>query len=210
MVIVHTNLGLRNQITMSKPSSSLLHSKIDHLHRLLAVAAKKACLTKLDALTKLPLVQPNLDDTLFETDSESEPEPDTSDWEDVIPPSNSPKADEKISFQRVDSKRDLASSKSLLTAMLSGSIPVAPVEIGWKHQVGKQKARYRSPEQKTLSPRSTRRKMLSAELSVSLRHHLLSERQQKQRVPLMQPLKWQARGNEVTNVRVKAERSNSF
>lgn len=183
-------------------------AEADHSHRLLAIAAKKDCLAKSGPLTKVPVIQPTLDDHLFETDSESDSDPDISDWEDVIPPSSSPKVDEKVLFQRVDSRRDLASSKSLLTAMLSGSIPAAPVEIGSRRQAGK--ARYRSPEQKALSPRSTRRNMLSAELSVSLRQHLLSERQQRKRVMLPLRPKCDARGNERINVRVNEEPSNSF
>ena len=91
--------------------------------------------------------------------------------------------------------------------MLSGSVPAAPVEIGdSKKQVGKQ--RCRSPDQKALSPRSTRRNMLASELSVSLRQHLLWERQQRNRTAL--PLQEEVRGMVMRDVRVKKERSNSF
>jgi hypothetical protein len=177
--------------------------------------AKDACLAKIDSLSKIPVKTPTLEDHPFETDSESESGPEEvnsneiSDWADIIPTANSPKVDEEALFRRVDSKRDLTSAKSLLTAMLSGSVPVAPVEIrGSRRQVGK--VRYRSPDQKALSPRSTRRNMLSTELSVSLRQHLLWERQQKWSGVLPFQSKYELRGDEVTNVTVKKERSNSF
>lgn len=179
------------------------------------MAAKKACLAKSDPPIKTPAEEPTLDDPLFETDSEPESDAadidskDISDWEDVLPPANSPKADEKALFRRVDSKRDLASTKSLLTAMLSGSVPAAPVQIGTpRRQAGT--AQYRSPDQKALSPRSTRRNMLATELSVSLRQHLLWERQQRSRGVLPLPLKHKLYVNGATAITVKKERSNSL
>ena len=149
-------------------------------------------------------------DYLFETDEESEADSgDYTDWEDVIPSRNSPKIDEKAVFARVDSKRDLVSAKSLLTAMLSGSAVAAPVEIGGsKKQAGK--ARYRSPDQKALSPRSTRMNMLASELSVSLRQHLLWERRQRiNKVALLPQYTQGSQRQEVPGIIVK-ERSNSF
>lgn len=153
-------------------------------------------------------------DPLFETDEEFEFDPSendssvVSDWEDVLLAADSPKADEKPLFQRVDSKQDLASAKSLLTAMLSGSVPPAPVPIGGsKRQSGKQ--HFRTPEQKALSPTSTRMNMLASELSVSLRQNLLWERQQKIRVLPIVP-KPARQGNGLGIIAVKNERSNSF
>jgi len=193
---------------MSGDSSYESGSESPDHHELLAIEAKKACLTKSDPPIESTANESTQDDRLFETDEESETDSDDySDWEDVVPSENSPKADEKAVFARVDSKRDLASAKSLLTAMLSGSVPAAPVEIGdSKKQVGKQ--RYRSPDQKALSPRSTRRNMLASELSVSLRQHLLWERQQRNRTLL--PLHSEARRMGFTDIMVKKERSNSF
>jgi hypothetical protein len=170
--------------------------------------AKKACLAKSDPLNKVPLDVPGLENPLFETAEESEADSsDYSDWEDIVPSGNEPKADQKAVFARVDSKRDLASAKSLLTAMLSGSVPAAPVEIGSsKRQASK--ARYQSPDQKALSPRSTRRNMLATELSVSLRQHLLWERKQKNRGIF--PSQHEELGHAMTDIKMKKERSNSF
>jgi hypothetical protein len=179
------------------------------VYRLLAISAKTACLAMAEPTvpTKPISVEPSQHSRLFETDEESDASEldsdDTSDWEDVIPPASSPKADEKPLFQRVDSKRDLASSKSLLTAMLSGSVPAAPVEIG-----GSRKQAGKARDQKALSPRSTRRKMLATELSVSLRQHLLWERQQKRSA--MPSSQYGTRGGEGMGVALRKERSNSF
>ena len=172
--------------------------------------AKNACLAKSDSITEGRVNKPTEGDRLFETDEESEADSgDYTDWEDVVPSGNSPKIDEKAVFARVDSKRDLVSAKSLLTAMLSGSAAAAPVEIGSsKTQAGK--ARYRSPDQKALSPRSTRRHMLASELSVSLRQHLLWERRQRiNRVALPLQSTQGLQRQEVPGITVK-ERSNSF
>jgi hypothetical protein len=172
--------------------------------------AKKACLAKSAPTTEGRANGPTEDDRLFETDEDSEADSgDYTDWEDVVPSGSSPKIDEKAVFARVDSKRDLASAKSLLTAMLSGSAASAPVEIGGlKKQASK--ARYRSPDQKALSPRSTRRNMLASELSVSLRQHLLWERRQRINRVTLPPQSAQGPQRQgVPGITVK-ERSNSF
>lgn len=177
------------------------------------------------------------DDDVFETDEDDEidesaieDDDDSSDWEDSIEDSTKSSIDEKTFFQRVDSKPNLASRRSLITTMLHQSDRAnALMNAASRSTSALQRSRTSSPHgpslaaspesdegplmmkrglksnglrtiaeiprssaqpitmpttttsshQMALSPRTTRRNMLATELTVSLRQHLLWERQQK-------------------------------
>ncbi|EXL90232.1 hypothetical protein FOIG_16501 [Fusarium odoratissimum NRRL 54006] len=151
---------------------------------------------------------------------------DSSDWEDATEESGKSSMDDKF-FQRVDSKPNLTSRRSLITLMLAqndrartlgnhasqstsaiprscmahgpslGASPndsdEAPLMMKGMRGPGLKPIREvpsssaqpimtgpnRIQPQAALSPRTTRRNMLAAELTESLRRHLLWERQQK-------------------------------
>jgi len=175
------------------------------------------------------------DDDVFETDDEDDidesaidDDDDSSDWEDSIEDSGNVSIDENSFFQRVDSRPQLPSRRSLLTVALHQSERnlgmISQAAQGSRSTSALQRSRNTSPNslslapstesdeapltmkrglkpipegtrtgaqpiimtttnttghQLALSPRTTRRNMLSTELTVSLRQHLLWERQQK-------------------------------
>lgn len=157
------------------------------------------------------------DDSAIE--SEEEDDDDDEDWEDDDPESNENTINTPL-FQRVDSKPNLASHKSLLTTLMNegdraaafekmasrstpalrrarsskGSPPIGiPAEddeatadasipmLGPHMTMAKPIIMTTSNghHQMALSPRTTRRNMLSTEMTESLRKHVLWERQQK-------------------------------
>ena len=175
-------------------------------------------------------------DDVFETDEDDvdesaiDDDDDSSDWEDSAEESGNASVDDKTFFQRVDSKPNLTTRRSLITTMLhqadranamaaaasrstpalhrsrtsspSGPSLAASVESddGSMLMMKKKNPLKSIPEiprsavapqaiaqptsnpgyhQLALSPRTTRRNMLATELTVSLRQHLLWERQQK-------------------------------
>jgi len=172
------------------------------------------------------------DDDVFETDEEDDidesaidDDDDSSEWEDSIEDSGNVSIDEKTFFQRVDSRPNLTSRRSLITVMLHqndranalatqasrstpalqrsrttspsgpslaaspdsdeaplmmkrGLRPIAEVPRSEAQPIIMTTTNV-TPHQLALSPRTTRRNMLSTELTVSLRQHLLWERQQK-------------------------------
>jgi hypothetical protein len=163
-------------------------------------------------------------DAVFDTDDEDEEvsesaiedDDDSSDWEDSEDQSGPSSVNEKEMFQRVDSRPNLTSKRSLLTTLMhepdrakalanaasrstpqirrSGrSTPNGP-SVGTSPETGVQisteQAATRAvpiimttsnthPPQLALSPRTTRRNMLSTELTESLRKNLLWERQHR-------------------------------
>jgi hypothetical protein len=172
------------------------------------------------------------DDDVFETDEEDvdesaiDDDDDSSDWEDSNEDSGHASIDEKTFFQRVDSRPNLTSRRSLITTMLHQNDRAnALAEAAARSTASLQRSRTSSPNgpslaasadsdegtplmmkstlkpisenpprsvprpihrtanstpyQLALSPRTTRRNMLATELTVSLRQHLLWERQQK-------------------------------
>ena len=163
------------------------------------------------------------DDAVFDSDDEEdvsesaiEDEDDSEDWEDSASESSDSDHNEKSTlFQRVDSRPNLTSRRSLLTTMIHQPDRAAAVlAMASKSSPALQRSRTSSPNgpslgatpadqpsfltQETsitqskpiimttsnihppaLSPRTTRRNMLATELTVSLRNHLLHERQQK-------------------------------
>lgn len=159
------------------------------------------------------------DDSAIE--SEEEEEDDDEDWEDDDPESNDNTINTPL-FQRVDSKPNLVSHKSLLTTLMNegdraaafqnmasrstpalrrarsskGSPPVGiPAEEDDDDSTVDTSVPMLGPHmtrskpiimttsnghhQMALSPRTTRRNMLSTEMTESLRKHVLWERQQK-------------------------------
>jgi hypothetical protein len=180
-----------------------------------------------------------LDDDVFETDDEDDvdesaidDDDDSSDWEDSVEESGNPSIDEKTFFQRVDSRPNLTTRRSLITTMLHQSdraAALAQAATTSQSTPALQRSRTTSPngpslaaspdsddaaplmmrsralapslkpiaeiprssaqpvptitttqpQQLALSPRTTRRKMINDELTVSLRQHLVWEHRQK-------------------------------
>ena len=147
---------------------------------------------------------------------ESAIEEDDSDWEDSVSDSGAASPNDKKLFQRVDSKANLASRRSLLTTMMHQSDRAAALAGEASKTTstrrrsgttsGNESSAVGSPEDDdsalemegnditrskpiimttsythppALSPRSTRKGMLSNELTESLRKHILWERQMK-------------------------------
>ena len=155
-------------------------------------------------------------ESAIEEDEEEEVEEDDgSDWEDSISETAEPLANDRQLFQRVDSRPNLVSQRSLLTTMMHQSDRAAAfANMASKSTSALRRSRRSTPSSPStgtspeedaalvmcdphvtpakpiimttsnthppaLSPRSTRRNMLAAELPESLRKHLLWERQQK-------------------------------
>ena len=172
-----------------------------------------------------------LDDDVFESDEDeidesAIDEDDSSEWEDSVEDSGNVSIDEKLSFPRVDSRVNLTSRRSLITAQLHQSdraqalINAASRSTPAMQQI-QRSSRHSSPNgpslaaspadeaplmmkglkpisevprsnpqpiimtttnvtpHQALSPRTTRRNMMSQELPPSLRQQILNERQQK-------------------------------
>ncbi|KAL8930728.1 MAG: hypothetical protein Q9208_000269 [Pyrenodesmia sp. 3 TL-2023] len=153
-------------------------------------------------------------ESAIEDDDEVVEEDDGSDWEDSISETAEPMANDKQLFQRVDSRPNLVSRRSLLTTLMHEPDRAAAfANLASKSTSALRRSRRSSPNGPStgtspeaaaltmcgshmtpakpiimttsntnppaLSPRSTRRGMLSKELSESLRKHLLWERQQR-------------------------------
>ncbi|KAK8245403.1 hypothetical protein HDK77DRAFT_510133 [Phyllosticta capitalensis] len=164
---------------------------------------------------------------VFESDSDEEvsesaiEDDDEDQWEDSDTDSGPASVEEKVSFQRVDSKPNLTSRRSLLTTLMhegdraqalqnaasqstpalrrskntspnGPSIAASPTTNTLRYEPAPEPSN-NIPRSKpiimttsnthaappALSPRTTRRNMLTTELTESLRKHLLWERQQK-------------------------------
>ncbi|KAF4635557.1 hypothetical protein G7Y89_g2528 [Cudoniella acicularis] len=202
---------------------------------LCSLVNKKQTSFKEEVATRTIQEEQPMDDDVFETDEDDEidesaidDDDDSSDWEDSVEDSGNPSIDEKTFFQRVDSRPNLTSRRSLITTMLhqndranalaqaaatSRSTPAlqrsrntspngpslaaspdsddnAPLMMkkGLKAiseiprtpaQSIIQTTTNITPHQQALSPRTTRRKMINDELTVSLRQHLVWEHRQK-------------------------------
>lgn len=162
---------------------------------------------------------------VFESDDEDdeisesaiEEDDDSSDWEDSDEGSGPSSVNERDLFQRVDSRPNLTSRRSLLTSLMheperaralqnaasrsspairrsrtttpiGPSVPASPESNVSLHQMAGQEIQRSKPiimttsnthQQLALSPRTTRRNMLSTELTESLRKNLLWERQHR-------------------------------
>lgn len=188
-------------------------------------------------------------DAVFESDEEDEEvsesaiedDDDSSDWEDSDDQSGPSSVNEKELFQRVDSRPNLTSRRSLLTTLMhepdrakalanaasrstphirrSGrSTPNGP-SVGTSPepvtQMPTEETATRArpiimttsnthPTQLALSPRTTRRNMLSTELTESLRRNLLWERQHRSSGNLT-ALRRRHTSNDVRNLRQHPE-----
>ena len=200
------------------------------------LAAKKQTSFQEEVATRTIQEEQVFDDDVFETDEDDidesaiDDDDDSSDWEDSVEDSGNASIDDKTFFQRVDSRPNLTSRRSLITAMLHQNDRAnALLNAASKSTPALQRSRTSSPNgpslaaspdsddaeplmmkkgvkqglkpiaeiprsaaqpiimtptnitphQQALSPRTTRRNMLATELTVSLRQHLLWERQQK-------------------------------
>lgn len=208
-----------------KPTSTLTQS--------IQNPPKKQTSFKEEVATRTIQDEQVFDDDVFETDEDDEidesaidDDDDSSDWEDSVEDSGNVSIDEKTFFQRVDSKPNLTSRRSLITTMLhqndratalatqasrstpalqrsrttspngpslaaspdsddasplmmkKGLKPIAEIPRSGAQPIIMTTTNT-TPHQLALSPRTTRRNMLATELTVSLRQHLLWERQQK-------------------------------
>ncbi|KAL8941506.1 MAG: hypothetical protein Q9216_002188 [Gyalolechia sp. 2 TL-2023] len=154
-------------------------------------------------------------ESAIEEDEEEVEDDDGSDWEDSTSETAEPMANDKHLFQRVDSRPNLVSRRSLLTTLMhQPDRATAFASMASKSTSALRRSRRSTPSGPStgtspehdpslmicnphmtpskpiimttsnthppaLSPRSTRRNMLAAELPESLRKHLLWERQQK-------------------------------
>ncbi|KAF9632897.1 hypothetical protein BFW01_g3760 [Lasiodiplodia theobromae] len=169
-----------------------------------------------DGPTKLLNLHTTPDEEVFWSDSDEEvfesaiEDDGESEWEDSDDESNGPSSvNDKVSFQRVDSKPSLTSRRSLLTTLMyEGDRAQALQDAASRSTPALRRSRAASPKRPSvtaspsthaeiprskpiimttskthappaLSPRSTRRNMLTTELTESLRRQLLWERQPK-------------------------------
>lgn len=188
-------------------------------------------------------------DAVFESDDEDEEvsesaiedDDDSSDWEDSDDQSGPSSVNEKELFQRVDSRPNLTSRRSLLTTLMHepdrakalanaasrstphirrsgrstpngpsvGTSPEADVRLPTEETTRRARPIIMTtsnthPTQLALSPRTTRRNMLSTELTESLRKNLLWERQHRSTGNLA-ALKRRHTSNDVKNLRQHPE-----
>ena len=219
-----------NSLPNRLPSKSALTASIQKPF------AKKQTSFQEEVATRTIQEEQVFDDDVFETDEEDidesaiDDDDDSSDWEDSVEDSGNASIDEKTFFQRVDSRPNLVSRRSLITTMLhQNDRATALANAASRSSPALQRSRTTSPvgpslaaspdsddaeplmmkkgvkqslkpiaeiprstaqpiimtttnttaHQLALSPRTTRRNMLATELTVSLRQHLLWERQQK-------------------------------
>ncbi|TVY71542.1 Uncharacterized protein LSUE1_G009360 [Lachnellula suecica] len=205
------------------------------------LAAKKQTSFQEEVATRTIQEEQPFDDDVFETDDEDDidesaidDDDDSSDWEDSVEDSGKNSIDEKTFFQRVDSRPNLVSRRSLITTMLhqndranalaqaavtaskstpalqrsrttspngpslatsiesdneaplmmkpKGLKPIAEIPRSSAQPII-QTTTNTTPHQRALSPRTTRRKMIFDELTVSLRQHLVNEHKQKVHTP---------------------------
>ncbi|TVY42278.1 hypothetical protein LOCC1_G005943 [Lachnellula occidentalis] len=231
--------GSSNEDESSLPAKVKSQSGLTNGLQRPAPPAKKQTSFKEEVATRTIQEEQPFDDDVFETDEEDDidesaidDDDDSSDWEDSVEGSGNASVDERTFFQRVDSKANLTSRRSLITTMLhqsdranalaqaaaatsrstpalqrsrttspngpsiatspdsddasplmmkKGLKPIAevPQAVGTSAQPIIQTTTNITPHQQALSPRTTRRKMIYDELTVSLRQHLVHEHRQK-------------------------------
>lgn len=227
---VFTFGGSSNEDESSLPPRMKSSSALtDNLHQ----QPKKQTSFREEVATRTIQEESPFDDDVFETDDEDDvdesaidDDDDSSEWEDSVEDGGEPSIDEKTFFQRVDSRPNLVSRRSLITTMLHQTDRASALATQASRSTpAMQRSRTASPNgpslaaspdsddasplmmkkplkpipeiprsnaqpiimtttnstshQLALSPRTTRRNMLATELTVSLRQHLLWERQQK-------------------------------
>jgi len=116
--------GSSNEEEASLPHRMQPHSSLTH--KLQKPLAKKQTSFQEEVATRTILEEQPFDDDVFETDDEDDDvdesaiddDDDSSDWEDSVEDSGNASIDEKTFFQRVDSRPQLTSRRSLITTML--------------------------------------------------------------------------------------------
>jgi hypothetical protein len=115
--------GSSNEDESSLPQKMKTHSALaDSTQRTLT--AKKQTSFKEEVAAQTIKEEHAYEDDVFETDEDEidesaiDDDDDSSDWEDSIEDSGNPSIDEKTFFQRVDSRPNLTSRRSLITTML--------------------------------------------------------------------------------------------
>ena len=193
------------------------HGKSDHGVTMKRTSFKEEVQVNHAVSSESPVFESDDDDDDI-SESAIDDDDDSSDWEDSDEQSGPSSVNEKDLFQRVDSRPNLTSRRSLLTTLMhepdraralanaasrstpalrrsrtstpSGpSLATSPQSGAQISVIGQQEAGRSKPiimttsntlqSQPALSPRTTRRNMLSTELTESLRKNLLWERQHK-------------------------------
>jgi hypothetical protein len=115
--------GSSNEDESSLPQKMKTHSAIvDTVQRV--QPTKKQTSFKEEVAAQTIKEEQAFDDDVFETDEDEidesaiDDDDDSSDWEDSVEDSGNPSIDEKTFFQRIDSKPNLTSRRSLITTML--------------------------------------------------------------------------------------------
>lgn len=219
------NSSLETHMQMSQ-MSNLRSSLSDGLKRP-GGGPRKQTSFKDELSSRIPEHRAYESEEVFESDSDDEEvsesaieDDDEDQWEDSDDESGPSSVNDKVSFQRVDSKPNLTSRRSLLTTLMhEGDRAQALQNVASKSTPALRRSRTSSPNGPSiaaspnthtlryqpqpepenqiprskpiimttsnthappaLSPRTTRRNMLTTELTESLRKHLLWERQQK-------------------------------
>lgn len=221
------------QVGGSSEEDGSLKSAMHSSRNSLLTAQKKQASFSNQLVTRIPSAPAVIDESETEGDDVDESaiddDDDSSDWEDSIEDSGKSSIDDKTFFQRVDSKVNLTSRRSLITLMLAQNdrqqklgnaasqstsaisrtrgarqppslvaspndsdeaplmmrrgtrgAPLRPInEVPRSSAQPIMTTTNNIAHQAALSPRTTRRNMLSTELTESLRRHLLWERSQK-------------------------------
>lgn len=254
--------GSSNEEESSLPTQMKSNSALSNgFHR--PVVPKKQTSFQEEVATRTIQEEPVFEDDVFESDDEDDidesaidDEDDSSEWEDSVEDSGNPSIDEKTFFQRVDSRPNLTTRRSLITTMLhqndrasalaqaamanSRSTPAlqrsrttspngpslaaspdsddaAPLMMKNGKNLNPiaeiprsvaqpiiQTTTNITPHQQALSPRTTRRKMIFDELTVSLRQNLVTEHKQKAH---SQNLKRRHTTQDVANLKQYPERA---
>lgn len=224
------NSSLETHMQMSQMSNAR-SSLSDGLRKPPGVSRKQTSF-KDEISARMPERKAYESEEVFESDSDEEvsesaiEDDDESQWEDSDDESGPSSVNDKVSFQRVDSKPNLTSRRSLLTTLMhegdraqalqnaasrstpalrrsraaspnGPSVAASPNTHTLRYTPAQPAQPAPKPEQEiprskpiimttsnthappALSPRTTRRNMLTTELTESLRKHLLWERQQK-------------------------------
>ena len=115
--------GSSNEDESSLPQKMKIHSALaDTANRV--TSTKKQTSFKDEVAAHTIKEEQVFDDDVFETDEDEidesaiDDDDDSSDWEDSVEDSGNPSIDEKTFFQRVDSRPNLTSRRSLITTML--------------------------------------------------------------------------------------------
>jgi hypothetical protein len=116
--------GSSNEDESSLPQKMKTHGALVGSQRPLSTTKKQTSFKEEVATQTIKEEPQPFDDDVFETDEDEidesaiDDDDDSSDWEDSVEDSGNPSIDEKTFFQRVDSRPNLTSRRSLITTML--------------------------------------------------------------------------------------------